>query len=613
MAEIAIPMAVLGVMYIISNKEKKEGFTNQPLPNVNRPIVNWPTERKQAVNGYVVEGKRDLLNETNVQTYQGYRNNTENLYQPTGYKKALALNEKKVGAFQSLTGENVTSKGLDHNNMVPFFGSKVTQGTGEKGHEGLLDLYTGGGSQQNKKEGIAPLFKPQANMTHVNGTPNNNEFMMERQRSVLTTKMNNVKPWEEISVGPGLGKGYTSKGSGGFNSGMEERRKYLPKTVDQLRTSTNPKVTYAGQVLGAFVGKGNAKTAHDMAQQGRSVGPNGEKMPQVYQNFKNRPDTYYENPSSRWFTTTGAEKAQTVRSAVILQPENRTTTTREYFGNAGDREGEGTYQPGHFRQPHKISLASEQTGPANKQGGWGATNKDYGKNGYKARANARTFTGQRNEMGIAGSIVSALTAPLLDLLRPTRKQNVIGNMRPMGNVQGRNGNHAEPVWNPNDTPAPTIREQTENTKHIMMGGYKNDNGYLINKDTPVPQERDTTSVAYYNNAGAQGGTSAPRPYDADYNARLNPNKQIISKINRYNIGNTNLTSHTQNISTFSNTATNETQLIPSMPKRSATQQTIGELSGKHTRERTVNCQRNNPGMVQAFNNNPYSQSLQSWA
>jgi hypothetical protein len=613
MAEIAIPMAVLGVMYIISNKEKKEGFANKSLPNVDRPVVNWPSERNNNTRGYTVEEKRDLLNETNVQTYQGYRNSTENLYQPTGYKKALALNEKKVGSFQSLTGETVTSKGLDHNNMVPFFGSKVTQGTGEKGYEGLIDLYTGSGSQQNKKEGIAPLFKPEANMTHVNGTPNNNEFMMERQRSVLTSKMNNTKPWEEIRVGPGLGKGYSSKGSGGFNAGMEERRKYLPKTVDQLRTSTNPKVTYQGQVLGAYVGKGGAASAQDMMQKGRSVGQNGEKMPQVYQTFKNRPDTYYENPSSRWFTTTGAEKAQKARSAVILQPENRTTTTREYFGNAGDREGEGTYQPGHFRPSHKISLGSEQTGPADKQGGWGATNKDYGKNGYKARANARTFTGQRSEMGAAGSIVSALTAPLLDLLRPTRKQNVIGNMRPMGNVQGVNGNHAEPVWNPNDTPAPTIREQTENTKHIMMGGGGNADGYLIKKDRPVPQERDTTSVAYYNNVGAQGGTTAPRPYDADYNARLNPNKQIISKVDRYNIGNSSLTSHAQNITTFSNTATNQAQVIPSMPKCAATQQTIGELSGKHTRERAVNCQRNNPGMVQAFNNNPYSQSLQSWA
>ena len=175
MAEVAIPMAVLGVMYIISNKdkeqEKKEAFTNS-LPNTRRPVKNYPVDKH-----------RDLLNETNVQTYQGYRNKNENLYQPEGYKKALELNEKKVGQFQSLTGETINSKSMEHNNMVPFFGSKVTQGTGEKGYEGLLDLYTGSGSQQNKKEGIAPLFKPQANMSHVHGTPSTTEFMMNRQKS----------------------------------------------------------------------------------------------------------------------------------------------------------------------------------------------------------------------------------------------------------------------------------------------------------------------------------------------------------------------------------------------------------------------------------------------
>ena len=600
MAEVAIPMAVLGVMYIISNKdkekEKKEAFQNQSLPNVKRPVRNYPVDKK-----------RDLLNETNVQTYQGYRNKNENYYQPTGYKKALELNEKKVGQFQSLTGETISSKGLEHNNMVPFFGSKVTQGTGEKGYEGLLDLYTGSGSQQNKKEGIAPLFKPQANMSHVHGTPNTTEFMMNRQRNVLTSKMNNVKPWEEIRVGPGLGKGFTSEGSGGFNAGMEAREAQLPKTVDQLRASTNPKVTYAGQVLGAYVGNGAAASGNDMLQQAKAQGK------PVQQLFKNRPDTYFENSASRWLTTTGIEKAQKARSAVVLQPENRTTTTREYFGNAGDREGEGTYQPGHFRKSHKVVLGSENTGPADKQGGWQATNKDYGKSGYKARPNSRTFTGERTEMGGAGSIVSALTAPIMDLLRPTRKQNVIGNMRPMGNVQGVNGNHAEPVWNPNDAPAPTIREQTENTKHLMMGGANAADGYLIKKDRPVPQERDTTHIGYYNNAGAQAGTTAPRPYDADYNARLNPNKQIISKVDRYNIGNSSLTSHAQNITTFSNTATNCAEVTPSFPKAAPSQQLVGQLSGKHTRERAVNCQRNNPAMVQAFNNNPYSQSLQSWA
>ena len=62
MAEVAIPIAVLGVMYIISNKdnekEKKEAFTN-----------NTPTQPR--VINYPKDEKKDLLNETNVQTYQG--------------------------------------------------------------------------------------------------------------------------------------------------------------------------------------------------------------------------------------------------------------------------------------------------------------------------------------------------------------------------------------------------------------------------------------------------------------------------------------------------------------------------------------------------------------
>ena len=137
-------------------------------------------------------------------------------------------------------------------------------------------------------------------------------------------------------------------------------------------------------------------------------------------------------------------KAQTARSAVVLQPENRTTTTREYFGNAGDREGEGTYQPGHYRGTHKQQLKSENMGVATDTGGWKATPQDYGKKGYKARTNARTFTSERTQPGIAGALVNALTAPLMDVLRPSRKENVIGNMRPMGNASGRGGVMNEP-------------------------------------------------------------------------------------------------------------------------------------------------------------------------
>ena len=117
MAEIAIPIAVLGGMYIISNKNnRKETFKSQINNYVKPPIVNYPKELRN-----------DLLNETNVQTYQGYKNKNENLYQPTGYKKALENNENKVGQIQSLTGNTIAASNFEHNNMVPFFGSKITQ------------------------------------------------------------------------------------------------------------------------------------------------------------------------------------------------------------------------------------------------------------------------------------------------------------------------------------------------------------------------------------------------------------------------------------------------------------------------------------------------------
>ena len=594
MAEVAIPIAVLGAMYIISNKNdnKRENYENirTSLPNTKPIVKNFPKKNHD-----------DLLNQTNVQTYSGYKNANEELYKPTGYKNAVneAEIKKETIQFESLTGNTVNPSSLEHNNMVPFFGSKVTQSSDVKGYEGLLDIYTGSGNNSVKKEGIAPMFKPEAGLTHIYGAPNNTDYIQNRMKDTLTTKMNNVKPWQEIQVGPGLGKGYSSKGSGGFNSGMEQRSKYMPKTVDQLRASTNPKVTYGGQILGAYSGNGLANSANK-AMIGKLE--------------KNRPDRHYENSADRWFTTTGQEKAQTARSAVVLQPENRTTTTREYFGNAADREGEGTYQPGHYRGTHKQQLKSENMGVATDTGGWKATPQDYGKKGYQARTNARTFTSERTQPGIAGALVNALTAPLMDVLRPSRKENVIGNMRPMGNASGRGGVMNEPIWNPADTPAHTIREQTEGTKHMLMGGTDEANGYMIKKMNAVEQQRESTNCQTLNGYSAANGTSRARVVDADYNARLNTNKQVISRVDRYNIGNSSLASHAQNVTTFSNTATRPDEMYGNnFCKQTPSMSTHGRVSGKNTRNSSIDCARNTPGMVSAFNQNPYTQSLNSWA
>ena len=86
-------------------------------------------------------------------------------------------------------------------------------------------------------------------MGWAHGSPNMSDFMQSRVNPAM--KMSNVKPFVSENVGPGLNRGYTTLGSGGYNSGMESRDRWIAKSVDELRVKTNPMVTYGGVVLGA--------------------------------------------------------------------------------------------------------------------------------------------------------------------------------------------------------------------------------------------------------------------------------------------------------------------------------------------------------------------------
>ena len=55
------------------------------------------------------------------------------------------------------------------------------------------------------------------------------------------------------------------------------------------------------------------------------------------------------------------------------------------------------------------------------------------------------------------------------------------------------------------------------------------------------------------------------------------------------------------------------QLVPDMPKQTGNITTYGSLTARNFRERSQDCQRNNPGMLNAFNSNPYTKSLHSVA
>ena len=140
-----------------------------------------------------------------------------------------------------MSGNYLDSKEFKHNNMVPFNGGKIRGNTYDMAlSESILDNMVGSGNHVIKKIEQAPLFKPEDNISYTNGTPNSSDFYQSRVNPGM--RNNNIKPFETQQVAPGLNQGYTTQGSGGFNSGMEARNSWLPKTVDQLRVATNPKI-----------------------------------------------------------------------------------------------------------------------------------------------------------------------------------------------------------------------------------------------------------------------------------------------------------------------------------------------------------------------------------
>lgn len=586
--EVGIVLVGLGAMYILSNQNqeksseikhyipKREGFSgNHRSRLANPPVKNFP-----------VEQRGDVKNSTLY--YSGASNNEE--MPQTNMDIGSSLQQPESGKFTSLTGEKIRPGDIKHNNMQPFFGSSITQST--KGYEGVLDNYTGAGSQNIEKKAQAPMFKPQKDMQWQNGMPSTTEYMQERMRNNVTSKMHNAKPWNEVRVAPGLNKGFTKEGSGGFNSALEARHRWQPKTVDQLRTKNNPKMSFKGQVLGA---KGIAERGKMGAME------------------KNRPDTFYIQSADRWLTTTGAGgEKQTSRAENILRDVNRINQVKEHFGG-GANEGQATYQPGQHQPSTRPTLDApiKHVSNATVKNGWSASSSsDYGKSGFKTLANARSLTGNNERMGGAfHATLTALAAPITDVLRPTRKQNVIGNARGAGNVKS-GVTEKNVVWNPNDRTKTTIKEQTENTHSNKPGGWAINGAHTTNPHQPVYGQRDTTTCPFVGNPSATESTGAGYPtYNSAYSANQNYNKEQISKVDRYNVGNHNLMNNKMNITTYSNKMSAPSVLRPNMPKSSSGYSVLGKYSNRNSRENMPNNGRQNGDLLTAFNNNPYTHSL----
>lgn len=589
--ELAIPGVALGLMYIMNGQSNRgnddeEPFTSRnELPNTNIPNRNFPEE-------YPIRSQE--VDQTSALSTVNNFDNGGNVYTDKYFDANMASNKhtntNNETTYYSLTGEKVSGSHFEHNNMVPFFGAKMTTSdANDKSYEGILDNYSGAGSQNISKKEQAPMFSPDENQDWAHGAPNMNDFYQSRVNNSM--RMANTKPFEEERVAPGLGLGYTNEGAHGFNSGMMMRESWQPKGVDNLRVDTKPKSS--GHVL-----LGHEGPAYSNIQQ---IGTS-EQMGVME---KNRPDTTFEMGQDRLFTTTGASKGQTLHSIPIDRYVSRPETTTSYSGAAGS-QNPATYAPGEYMPSHNIELGAVPIAGANANGRNPATESDYGIKSKKAYPNNRTSNKQDGYFGLVSGSIGAAVAPLLDVLRPSRKTNVIGNLRPYQNPGSSVPNSY--IFNPADRTSTTIRETTENSKnHLNVNANQLGGAYKVTQQQAYDTKRQDTTVQYTGNAGAGDGTRQMTSYEAGYNQRNNDIK--ASTIDGYMVkGNMNIMNGNINMreKTRDESLKNTRSITGTMPYRSPDVANMGRLAGTdNSLKSTINMERNTPDIMSTLKQNPY--------
>ena len=432
---------------------------------------------------------------------------------------------KETKFVSALSGVAMKPEDFTHANMVPFFRGTPKQNMNDTANSNILDTYTGGGVYQQEKREQGAMFDQQREPT---GVPFGSEIATDymQERVVAPTNRAGEMPFEQVRVGKGLGEGFTSLPSGGYQqaSSLTYAR---PKTTDELRVATNPKVSFKGVTIAG---------ANFVARPGKI----GEVR-------KHTPDTFYINENGeRNFTTTGANLKSTERPVQVIRNTTRPETTTEYAGGAKSADFNATY-----------TVPSTRAPMVKQHGSWGYRNanatsyidkntdaeqNDYGKGSIEIRPNERYFTGNRTQtLNPVPSGAGKTTLPLQDGPRQTRKDEMLGNPNQAGyfssGVQksvaydpndiarttikettidndylgNANGPKRLTVYDPNDVVRKTIRETTEDSDYIGVAAGPNKSTVYDPNDPARKTIRETTEDSDY--LGVAAGPNKSTVYD----------------------------------------------------------------------------------------------------
>lgn len=473
--EIFLATAIAGAGYAISNQL-------QPPVQENTSKVEKEQEEQQSTAHTIY----------NVQPSQASQQQEAALVEQA--VENAVMQPTKVNSV--LTGQSIDLNEFKHNNMVPFFGGSVKQNMKEGANQQLLELFTGTPSNNIQKEELAPMFAPtkQDRCILQYGTED------IKQRFVQSQKKHNVHPSVPIQVGPGLDNGYTNQPSGGFHQ-ANTRDYIMPRSVDELRTKTNPKLSFKGRII-------TGKSRHNKRQV-------------VGQVSTHKTPTSFEWGPERYFKSIGSVKKPKMAENIILPDTNR-KTSKQYIGPQAPATMRKSKTRGKYRVANKQVFTTSGARNVNLENQ--NSSHDYGRSGLSIPENKRSTTGERTYLGNTTSIVKAIVAPIQDMFRKTKRQDTIYNVRTTGNV----GQHAlkGTVYDPEDVARTTIKETNiHNSRTGNLVGGRNV-GTVYDPDNIARVTLKETSI-HNTRTGNMAAISKTIVYDPDQRARTTMKETMI--------------------------------------------------------------------------------------
>lgn len=410
-------LAGLGYLLTKENKNNKDASNIKILKN-EIPSVNNVYDSKFS----------NSVDKTLRKKAHKLHNKSQN-YKQTGI---IPINLKKIPdkVTSSLAGIEIPVDEFKHNNMVPFFGGKIKQNIDVDRTHSTLERYTGVSDLYKNKTEIAPMTDLTSGTGNVYGMEAITDF--EQDRMVGSKLKNNILPFKQIKVGPGLGQGFGSTPTGGF---QQDTRQYeYEPNVDQLRIGSNPKIVDEGRTVSG--------------QKYSLPGVSGEVV-------KNRVDTYYEQDPSKYLTTTGAQIKEANRPCEVMKDTSRKDTSKDYTGVAYNNHKE------EYRSDVKCSDKQQLDGYGLRnedKTAVGREDDDFGKANILVYTNERDITTTKSYEGNLTSLVKSIVAPLQDALKFSGKEYTVLSERPYGNLQAQFPDK-QTIYDPNDVARTTLKEQ----------------------------------------------------------------------------------------------------------------------------------------------------------